>query len=125
MALTITSNEWERTVGVGHNLSVQAMMNARKLRIYKVTVTFGATDDYVTGGVAADLRRRGASEVVAAICTSTTIGVIVNYIPATRLIQMFGTDPAAGGGAITALPEVVNTDNSTRNAVFEFLVFAR
>jgi len=125
MALTITSNEWERTVGVGHNLSIQAALNARKLKMYKIKVTFGASDNYVTNGVAADLKKRGAKSIVAAICTSTTIGVIVNYDVVNEKIQMFGTDPAAGGGAITALPEVVNADTSTQSAVFDFLVFAQ
>lgn len=124
MAITQSTTEWQDITG--KNFEAQALISvARKLKIYKVTVTYDGSQNYVTGGNAVDLSQRGATKIVMALCTRCSAGFVVSYIPSTKLIQLFGVDPAAGGGAITAFPEIVNADTSTQSLVLEFLVFAQ
>ena len=124
MAITQAVTEWEGIVG--KNFEAQSLISqARKLLIYKVTVTFGAADNYVTSGVLVDLLHRGAKTIVAAHCTRVSKGLVVSYIPSTGAIQMFGVDPAAGGGAIVDFPELPSASTVTQSMVFEFIVFAQ
>ena len=120
MAITLSSQAWQDVAG--KNFEAQSMISqARKLKIYLVTVTFGAADDYVTGGVSIDLSQRGATKILAAMCTRTSIGVLASYIPSTKLLQLFET----GAAADAVLDELASGDSATNSATFDFLVFAQ
>ena len=124
MAITQAVTEWEGIVG--KNFEAQSLISqARKLLIYKVTVTYDGSQNYVTGGNLVDLLHRGAKTIVAAMCTRCSAGFVVSYIPSTGAIQLFGVDPAAAGGAVTAFPEIASGDTSTQSLVLEFIVHAQ
>ncbi len=124
MAITQAVTEWEGIVG--KNFDAQSLISqARKLLIYKVTVTYDGSQNYVTGGNLVDLLARGAKTIVTAMCTRSSKGFVVSYIPSTGAIQLFGVDPAAAGGAIVAFPELPSASTETQSLVLEFLVYAQ
>jgi len=89
-----------------------------------VDVTFGAGDNYVTGGVTVDFSViRKFTKVYAVDVLHVTKGLICSFVPATNdaaatgKIKMFGTDPAAAGGAVAALPELPNAATDTNSLV--------
>ena len=69
MALTISSSDWTNA-NVRKTLSWQAAL-VSKLRVYAIKVTFGASDNYATNGVSADLKEGRISTLVDVIQTYT------------------------------------------------------
>lgn len=119
MAIAQAVTEWEGIVG--KNFEAQSLVSqAKKLLIYKVTVTYDSTQNYVTSGNLVDLLHRGAKTIVAAMCTRTSKGFQVSYIPSTGAIQLFESGTT---GAV--LDELASADTASRDLVLEFLVFAQ
>ena len=116
MALTISTSDWTGA-NVRKSLSWQAAL-VSKLRIYTTKVTFGAGDNYATGGVSADLKEVGISTLVAVIPTYDDSLRIVQYDKANEKIQLYDV----GGDPASALIEVVDTSSACASKVFEFLV---
>ena len=117
MALTISTSDWTGA-NVRKTLSVQAAL-VSKLRIYSIKVTFGASDNYVTNGVSADLKEGGRiSTLVAVIPTYTDSRQEVQYDKANEKIKLFDV----GGGAQSKFVEVANASSTCNSKVFEFLV---
>ena len=116
MALTISTSDWT-SANVRKTLSWQAALTS-KLRVYAVKVTFGASDNYATGGVAADLKEGRISTLVAVIPTYTDSLREVVYDKANEKIQLYDV----GGAASSAFAETANTSSACASKVFEFLV---
>ena len=119
MTITQAVTEWEGIVG--KNFTAQSLISqARKLLIYKVTVTFDYGQNYVTGGNLVDLLARGAKTIVAAICINASIGVVLHYDIANGAMKMYES-----GTTGATLDELASADTLTQSAVFEILVFAQ
>ena len=116
MALTISSSTWT-DANVRKTLSWQAAL-VSKLRVYAIKVTFGASDNYVTNGVSADLKEGRISTLVAVIPTYTNSKREVVYDKANEKIQLFDV----GGNATAPYVETPNTSSACASKVFEFLV---
>ena len=127
MAIVFSTSDWQAIVG--KNYEAQSMISqARKLLIYVAKVTFGAADNYVTGGVIQSLKDRGAKTYVAVIPIDNDADVHVRYITSTEAIKMSGelNDDAAGvNTAAKAFLELASGATITQNKVFTFLVFAQ
>ena len=115
MALTISTNDWT-SANVRKTLSWQAAL-VSKLRVYAVKVTFGASDNYATNGVSADLKEGRISTLVAVIPTYTNSPHVVQYDKANEKIKLY-----FGADAVSALTEVANANSQCNSKVFEFLV---
>jgi len=120
MALTISTSDWTGA-NVRKTLSFNAAL-VSKLRIYTTKVTFGGSDNYVTGGVSADLKQAGVSTLVAVIPTYDDSLRIVQYDKTNEKIQLYDVGNPLTGGETQALTEVVNTSSACASKVFEFLV---
>ena len=116
MALTISTSDWTNA-NVRKTLSWQAAL-VSKLRVYAIKVTFGASDNYATNGVSADLKQSRISTLVAVIPTFTDSLHKVEYDKANQKIKLY----TVGGSAGAALAELANASNLTNSKVFEFLV---
>ena len=116
MALTISTSDWT-AANVRKTLSFQSAL-VSKLRIYSIKVTFGASDNYVTNGVSADLKEGRISTLVAVIPTYSNCLQEVRYDKANEKIQLYNV----GGGAESKFVEVTNTSSTCNSKVFEFLV---
>tara|TARA_Y100001949_G_scaffold45304_1_gene37483 strand:- start:549 stop:908 length:360 start_codon:yes stop_codon:yes gene_type:complete len=116
MALTISTKDW--TDGnVRKTLSWQAALTS-KLRVYAIKVTFGASDNYATGGVSADLKESRIKTLVAVIPTYTNSLREVVYDKANQKIKLYDV----GGSATTPFTETPNTSSACASKIFEFLV---
>ena len=120
MALTISTSDWTGA-NVRKTLSFNAAL-VSKLRIYTTKVTFGAGDNYATGGVSADLKEAGVSTLVAVIPTYDDSLRIVQYDKTNEKIQLYDVGNPLTGGETQALTEVVDTSSACASKVFEFLV---
>jgi len=116
MALTISSSDWTNA-NVRKTLSWQAAL-VSKLRVYAIKVTFGASDNYATNGVSADLKEGRISTLVAVVPTYTDSRQEVQYDKANEKIKLFDV----GGGAQSKFVEVANASSTCNSKVFEFLV---
>ena len=116
MAITISTSDWTNA-NVRKTLSWQAALTS-KLRVYAIKVTFGASDNYATGGVAADLKEGRISTLVAVIPTYTDSLREVVYDKANEKIQLYDV----GGASSSAFAETANTSSACASKVFEFLV---
>ena len=115
MALTISTTDWT-SANVRKTLSWQAAL-VSKLRVYAIKVTFGASDNYATNGVSADLKEGRISTLVAVIPTYTNSLHVVQYDKANEKIKLY-----FGADAVSALTEVANASNTCNSKIFEFLV---
>ena len=115
MALTISSSTWT-DANVRKTLSWQAAL-VSKLRVYAIKVTFGASDNYATNGVSADLKEGRISTVVAVTPTYTDSKLVVQYDKTNEKIKVF-----TGSGNGNILAEVPNSSALVNSKVFEFLV---
>ena len=115
MALTISSSTWT-DANVRKTLSWQAAL-VSKLRVYAIKVTFGASDNYATNGVSADLKEGRISTLVAVTPTYTDSKLVVQYDKANEKIKVF-----TGSGNGNILAEVPNSSALVNSKVFEFLV---
>ena len=116
MALTISTKDW--TDGnVRKTLSWQAALTS-KLRACAIKVTFGASDNYATGGVSADLKVSRIKTLVAVIPTYDNSLQEVQYDKANQKIKLFDV----GGSAGSKYAEVANTSSTCNSKIFEFLV---
>ena len=116
MALTISSSDWTKA-NVRKTLSWQAAL-VSNLRVYAIKVTFGASDNYATNGVSADLKEGRISTLVAVVPTYTDSRQEVQYDKANEKIKLFDV----GGGAQSKFVEVANSSSTCNSKVFEFLV---
>jgi hypothetical protein len=116
MALTISSSDWTNA-NVRKTLSWQAAL-VSKLRVYAIKVTFGASDNYATNGVSADLKEGRISTLVAVIPTFTDSLHKVEYDKTNEKIKLL----TVGGSSGAAFVELANASNLTNSKVFEFLV---
>ena len=115
MALTISTSDWT-DANVRKTLSFQSAL-VSKLRIYSIKVTFGASDNYATNGVSADLKEGRISTLVAVIPEFTDSLYKVEYDKTNEKIKLY----SVGGSAGAVFAEVANS-TSIANKVFEFLV---
>ena len=115
MALTISSSTWT-DANVRKTLSWQAAL-VSKLRVYAIKVTFGASDNYASNGVSADLKEGRISTLVAVIPTFTDSKLVVQYDKTNEKIKTF-----TGSGNGNILAEVPNASALVNSKVFEFLV---
>ena len=115
MALTISSSTWT-DANVRKTLSWQAAL-VSKLRVYAIKVTFGASDNYATNGVSADLKEGRISTLVAVIPTFTDSKLVVQYDKTNEKIKTF-----TGSGNGNILAEVPNSSALGNSKVFEVLV---
>lgn len=92
-------------------------IGASKLKMFVVTVTFGAAENYVTGGNNISLKEGKISTYLAVVPVSNDVGVVVEYIEATELMKM-----REAGTAGAPLDELASGDTVTQNGVFKFLV---
>ena len=115
MALTISSSTWT-DANVRKTLSWQAAL-VSKLRVYAIKVTFGASDNYATNGVSADLKEGRISTLVAVSPTYTDSKLVVQYDKTNEKIKTF-----TGSGNGNILAEVPNASALVNSKVFEFLV---
>jgi len=115
MALTISSSTWT-DANVRKTLSWQAAL-VSKLRVYAIKVTFGASDNYATNGVSADLKEGRISTLVAVTPTYTDSKLVVQYDKTNEKIKVF-----TGSGNGNILAEVPNSSALVNSKVFEFLV---
>ena len=115
MALTISSSTWT-DANVRKTLSWQAAL-VSKLRVYAIKVTFGASDNYATNGVSADLKEGRISTLVAVSPTYTDSKLVVQYDKTNEKIKTF-----TGSGNGNILAEVPNSSALVNSKVFEFLV---
>ena len=115
MALTISSSTWT-DANVRKTLSWQAAL-VSKLRVYAIKVTFGASDNYATNGVSADLKEGRISTLVAVTPTYTDSKLVVQYDKTNEKIKIF-----TGSGNGNILAEVPNSSALVNSKVFEFLV---
>ena len=116
MALTISTSDWTNA-NVRKTLSWQAALTS-KLRVYAVKVTFGASDNYATNGVSADLKVSRIKTLVAVIPTYNNSRQEVVYDKATEKIKLYDV----GGSATTPFTETPNTSSACASKTFEFLV---
>ena len=116
MALTISTSDWT-DANVRKTLSFNAAL-VSKLRIYAIKVTFGASDNYATNGVSADLKEGRISTLVAVIPTYTDSKREVVYDKANEKILLYDV----GGNAQSKFVEVANDSSTCNSKVFEFLV---
>ena len=116
MALTISTSDWT-AANVRKTLSFQSAL-VSKLRIYSIKVTFGASDNYASNGVSADLKEGRISTLVAVIPTFTDSLHKVEYDKANEKIKLY----TVGGSAGAAFAELANSSTTTQSKVFEFLV---
>ena len=116
MALTISTSDWTNA-NVRKTLSFNAAL-VSKLRIYSIKVTFGASDNYASNGVSADLKEGRISTLVAVIPTFTDSLHKVEYDKANEKIKLY----TVGGSAGAAFAELANSSTTTQSTVFEFLV---
>ena len=116
MALTISSSDWTNA-NVRKTLSWQAAL-VSKLRVYAIKVTFGASDNYATNGVSADLKEGRISTLVAVIPTYNNHSREVVYDKANEKIKLL----EVGGSTGSAMTELANTSSATNSKIFEFLV---
>ena len=120
MTLTITTTDYETYVN--KEKSVQALLTAGKNpKIYQVKVVFGAGDNYVTGGVTADLSA-GIKEdaYVWVLPEYTDSGLQFQYNKSTGKIQCYTATASADSSK--ALSEVVNGSTLTNSKTFTFVV---
>jgi len=115
MAITISSSDWTNA-NVRKTLSWQAAL-VSKLRVYAIKVTFGASDNYATNGVSADLKEGRISTLVAVIPSYTDSKLVVQYDKTNEKIKIF-----TGSGNGNILAEVPNASALVNSKVFEFLV---
>jgi len=115
MALTISSSTWT-DANVRKTLSWQAAL-VSKLRVYAIKVTFGASDNYASNGVSADLKEGRISTLVAVTPTYTDSKLVVQYDKTNEKIKVF-----TGSGNGNILAEVPNASALVNSKIFEFLV---
>jgi len=115
MALTISTKDWTDS-NCRKTLSFQAAL-VSKLRIYSIKITFGASDNYVTNGVSADLKEGRISTLVAVSPTYTDSKLVVQYDKTNEKIKVF-----TGSGNGNILAEVPNASALVNSKIFEFLV---
>ena len=117
MAITISTSDWTNA-NVRKTLSWQAALTS-KLRVYAIKVTFGASDNYATNGVSADLKQgRRVKTLIAVIPTYNNSRQEVVYDKANEKIQLFDV----GGSSTAPFAETPNTSSACASKVFEFLV---
>ena len=116
MALTISTSDWT-SANVRKTLSWQAAL-VSKLRVYAIKVTFGASDNYATNGVSADLKEGRIYTLVAVIPTYSNISREVVHDKANEKIKI----SEVGGSAGSAMTELANASSATNSKIFEFLV---
>lgn len=116
MALTISTSDWT-AANVRKTLSWQSALTS-KLRIYKIKVTFGASDNYATNGVSADLKEGRISTLVSVIPEYNDAGVVAQYDKSNEKIKCFVT--GASNGAVLA--ELADASTAVNSKIFEFLV---
>jgi hypothetical protein len=130
MAITIDFSDWDAAGVVPQSKTIQAALNSR-LQIGVATVTIGASDNYVTGGISADLTDNNRFKtVIGALALSYNSAVDMSdfnlsYDVANKKILVFGelSDDAAGVTTDAgALPELANADTATNSKVLKFLV---
>jgi hypothetical protein len=85
--------------------------------VYAIKVTFGASDNYATNGVSADLKEGRISTLVAVTPTYTDSKLVVQYDKTNEKIKVF-----TGSGNGNILAEVPNSSALVNSKVFEFLV---
>lgn len=114
MAATITTIDYETFIAT-KNMTSQSLITARKAMVYVAKVVFGAADTYATGGVAANLKARGAKKVDFVIFNAGALGLDLVYDNANSKILMYENTGV----------ETVNADTQLQSKTIYALVFAR
>ena len=122
MAQTITvDSNFERVAG--KTLATQGLL-VSKIKEFPVTITYDATQNYVTSGNTVDLTVGGRIKTVIDVTSiSNNKGLLLEYAPAaaeaaaTGKLKCYGIDTGAAGGSIAGLVELTNDSQVTRNMV--------
>lgn len=122
MALTFSTSTWENYVNKQKDFQ-SALVAGKFLKFYHIKVTFGAADNYVTNGVAADLGASVISDaIICAIPITNSIGVNAVYDATNKKIKMYGQTPTSATTGTIGFDELANASTLTQSATFEFLV---
>ena len=123
--VAVDSNQQKLT---GKTLSVQSELTS-KLLTTVVTVTYGACDTYTTGGCVVDLSLGGRiTTIISAIIVSNDVGALLEYVPgagnaaALGKLKAYGSDPAAGGGAVVVFPELASSSAGVNDMIVKIRV---
>jgi len=120
--LAITTSRASWTGLVGKQSKVQDFLVSR-LKIYTIKVTVGASDNYVTGGLAVSLKDVGLTSYVAVIPfnPSGAVGIAARYDTTNEKILLY----TSNGAAPALLAELANASTATNNMTIEFLVIGQ
>lgn len=128
MAIVVTKNATFKALDKDSSLLVKPHAASRE-RFAVVEITYGAADNYVTGGNTVDFSVVGKFiKVYACDIIHRSKGVLASFVPAasdaaaTGKIKLFGVDPGAVGGAIVDLPELPNASTVTNNLVLRAII---
>jgi len=128
MAITVALNTKFSHLNDDRSLAVQPNGASRE-RFAVVTITYGAGDNYVTGGNVVDFSTlRGFKTVYAVEFLHVSKGLITTFVPgandgaALGKVKLFGVNPGAAGGAVVDLPELPNTSTVTNNLVITCII---
>lgn len=119
MVLTTSTSEWDAKVN--KNGTIQAA-NASPLKLFKVRVTYGAADNYVTTGNVMSLKLKGLKTYVAVLPIEASIGVHVRYVTSSERIFLRGQEPTNATAGIIVFTELASASTLTQNATVDFLV---
>lgn len=128
MAITIAVDTNYQKV-TGKTLSAQSLLTSKVKQAF-VTVTYGASDTYTTGGNTVDLSLGGRIKtVLGVVFLSNTAGGFITYVPSadnvasTGLFKVWGINEAAAGGAITPLDEIASGSTTLQSKVVNCIVY--
>lgn len=122
MTLTITTPDVDAR-RVDKSVTYLAYQNS-KIKRYRVKVVFGATDDYATNGVAANLKKFGAKTILNAQLVYSDIGAVAYYDIANGKIKVYGFTPTSATAGSLVLTELSNASQELRSKTLEFMVEA-
>lgn len=128
MAITIAvDSQYERLTG--KTLSAQSVLTSKVKEAF-VTVTYGGSDTYTTGGNTVDLSLGGRIKtILGVVFLSNTSGGFITYVPSagnvasTGKFKVWGTNEAAAGGAITPLDEIASGSTTLQSTTVNCLVY--
>lgn len=127
MAITVAVDAREQNV-TGKTLSIQSKLTS-KLKESTITVTFGAGDNYATGGNTVDLSLGGRiSTIHSVVFCSNDKGVLLQYVPSannvasTGKFKAYGVDPGAAGGAVVGFVELPSSSTVVNSMVVNVIV---
>lgn len=119
MALTASTSTFDTNVNKRH--AVQALLNS-KAKIFVVTVTYGAGDNYATGGNAISLKNGEIGTYLAVIPVENDKRLALRYDTTNEKILAFGQEPTNATAGVIQLVELAASSAIVNSMVASFLV---